>query len=88
MKIGKKFILDLERFNPLKELNLYKNQLLFLQGDQDICIDINEIKNIYQKMNNQNKLLKIIKGGGHGFKTEPYTSHVAKLITQFIQNNL
>ena len=42
LKIGKKFMLDLERFNPLKELNLYKNQLLFLQGDQDICIDIDD----------------------------------------------
>jgi len=82
-KIGKKLFDEMKLYNPCDVLRKYKGRLLIIHGDKDTKVAYQDVVECYEKLDNPNKKLEIIKGSEHGFHEEPYEIRVVEKIVDF-----
>ncbi|MDO8471492.1 MAG: alpha/beta fold hydrolase [bacterium] len=82
-KMGKKLFDEMKLCNPCKALQTYTGKLLIIHGDKDTKVAYRDVVECYEKLNNSNKRLEIIKGSEHGFHEEPYETQVVEKIIDF-----
>ena len=82
-KMGKKLFDEMKLYNPCEALRKYNGKLLVIHGDKDKKVAYQDVVECYEKLNNPNKRLEIIKGSEHGFHEEPYEIRVVEKIVDF-----
>jgi pimeloyl-ACP methyl ester carboxylesterase len=86
-KIGRSLIAEMKTFQPWRELKKIKIPVLFVHGDADeaVCIE-DSIK--YSKVA-KNAALAVITGGGHGlYNSSAVLGETVRTIADFMIKNL
>lgn len=79
-KVGKKLFEEMSQYNPCQELHNYKTPIMIIHGDSDTYIPYEHALDCFNKLNNGNKKIELVKGGEHGFETAPHENDVANMV--------
>lgn len=70
------------------DIYMVKCPVLFLNGDRDFVVPIEQTKDIYEGLENKCKAFFSVKGGSHWFLSSPLDSETYKEITSFLADNI
>ena len=93
MKLGRRYIVEAQKVNVIKELEQYSGPVCIIHGDRDSLVDIQYSKDAMQifransrdKADTLNKQLFTISGATHGFN-KMHEYYAMNIVEQFLQN--
>ncbi|MDQ3111557.1 MAG: hypothetical protein M3R17_16845 [Bacteroidota bacterium] len=83
IKIGAKT----EQLSPLDRMHLYKGPVLYLSGDKEKQIPVEEMQNIFAAIGSANKTLHIFKGAAHEDFFHYDTRSYSEVLSVFLHSN-
>lgn len=78
LKLGKDFIEDLKRIDPLSEIEGYKGSVLIIHGSEDLAVPLANAQDYYEKVRGERRLY-IVQGADHVFSRVDWEEEVIKL---------
>ena len=87
INLAKEFFDDIVGYNPMDKVKNIKAPILFIHGDQDNSIDIQESRDMFAVANEPKELL-IVKGADHIFSDFAQEAEMIKKSVEWIKNVL
>lgn len=88
--IGKKFVREIPRIDPLSAIKKYKGPTIIIQGTNDESVPLSHSLRYYELLKNKKCYVEryLIEGADHTFDSYPWEQEVIKKTLRFFMKNL